>query len=70
MQRTLLSFFDTAGEDLITADSLARNARYLASADGIILLLDPLQMKARGHSSHRGCHFPSRSAVAVTRSAC
>jgi len=45
VQRTLLSFFDTAGEDLGSAESVDRNARYLASADGIILLLDPLQMR-------------------------
>jgi hypothetical protein len=42
--RSLLSFFDTAGEDMTSQDSVDLNARYLASADGIILLLDPLQM--------------------------
>ncbi|MEV0623017.1 hypothetical protein AB0I81_57535 [Nonomuraea sp. NPDC050404] len=38
-----LVFFDTAGEDLETADSTARHVHYLAEADGIILLVDPLQ---------------------------
>jgi hypothetical protein len=48
-QRTLLSFFDTAGEDLRSARSVEQNVRYLAAADGILLLLDPLQMPgARG----------------------
>jgi hypothetical protein len=45
VQRTLLSFFDTAGEDLGNTDSVEQNTRYLTSADGIILLLDPLQMR-------------------------
>jgi GTPase SAR1 family protein len=42
--RSLFSFFDTAGEDLRTQQSVDLNVRYLNSADGIILLLDPLQM--------------------------
>ncbi|WP_327006421.1 hypothetical protein OHA72_03540 [Dactylosporangium sp. NBC_01737] len=44
VDRSVLSFFDTAGEDLTSADSVELNTRYLNSADGIILLLDPLQM--------------------------
>jgi hypothetical protein len=48
-QHTLLSFFDTAGEDLRSRESVEHNVRYLAAADGIVLLLDPLQMRgARG----------------------
>jgi hypothetical protein len=42
-KRTLLSFFDTAGEDLRTKESVERNAQYLRSAHAILLLLDPLQ---------------------------
>jgi Double-GTPase 2 len=38
-----LVFFDTAGEDLESAESTARNVSYLARADGIILMVDPLQ---------------------------
>jgi hypothetical protein len=50
-ERTVLSFFDTAGEDLNSTDSVEQNARYLASAAGIILLLDPLTMRgARGQA--------------------
>lgn len=45
-RQTLLSFFDAAGEDLTTTESVERNAGYLAAADGIILLLDPLQLPA------------------------
>jgi len=41
---TLLSFFDTAGEDFNQQESLEVNTRYLRTADGILLLLDPTQM--------------------------
>jgi hypothetical protein len=43
-RETLLSFFDTAGEDLTTTASTELNMRYLEAADAIILILDPLQM--------------------------
>ena len=43
-RQTLLSFFDTAGEDLITKASTELNGRYLEAADAVILILDPLQM--------------------------
>jgi hypothetical protein len=43
-RQTLLSFFDTAGEDLTTKASTELNGRYLEAADAIILILDPLQM--------------------------
>jgi hypothetical protein len=42
-RQTLLSFFDTAGEDLTTKKSIELNGRYLRAADAIILILDPLQ---------------------------
>jgi hypothetical protein len=42
--RTTLSFFDTAGEDMATDHGVDQNVRYLSSADGVILLLDPLQL--------------------------
>lgn len=45
VHRSLLSFFDTAGEDLSNETSVELNTRYLTSADAIILLLDPLQMR-------------------------
>jgi len=37
---TILSFYDTSGEDLATLDR-AREQHYLAATDGLILLLDP-----------------------------
>jgi double-GTPase-like protein len=43
-RQTLLSFFDTAGEDLTTKASTELNGRYLEAANAIILILDPLQM--------------------------
>jgi hypothetical protein len=44
-RHTITSFFDTAGEDLTSRASVDLNTRYLGSADGVILLLDPLQMR-------------------------
>lgn len=39
-----LTFFDTAGEDLTDIDTMTTVNRYIANADGIIFLLDPLQI--------------------------
>jgi hypothetical protein len=41
-----ISFFDTAGEDMssLRVDSLSVEARYICKADGLIVLLDPLQI--------------------------
>lgn len=39
-----LSFYDTAGENLDSTDDMLVNNRYIPNADGIILLLDPLQV--------------------------
>ncbi|MEV6843096.1 hypothetical protein [Actinoplanes sp. NPDC051411] len=58
IDRSLFSFFDTAGEDLRSADSVERNARYLAAADGIILLLDPLQMRGARPLAEPGTPLP------------
>ncbi|MET9647856.1 TRAFAC clade GTPase domain-containing protein [Streptomyces syringium] len=43
-RHTALVFFDAAGEDLRNAEAMDRYTAYLAAADGIILLVDPLQM--------------------------
>ncbi|XXZ52055.1 hypothetical protein AAGT00_30185 [Streptomyces cavourensis] len=43
-RHTTLVFFDAAGEDLKSAEAMARYTQYLAAADGIILLVDPLQL--------------------------
>lgn len=58
-RHSLLSFFDTAGEDLLSRESVDRNARYLASADGIILLLDPLQMPGARKLAAPGTKLPA-----------
>jgi hypothetical protein len=41
-----LTFFDTAGEDLTNSDTMSTENRYLANADGIVFLLDPLQLRS------------------------
>ncbi|MEU9987304.1 hypothetical protein ACFZCP_10215 [Streptomyces sp. NPDC007971] len=43
-RHTTLVFFDAAGEDLAGAEAMNRYTRYLGAADGIILLVDPLQL--------------------------
>jgi hypothetical protein len=51
---TILSFYDTAGEDLKTTD-LTRDQHYLAAADGLIVVLDPFQFRAnRIRGAQRG----------------
>jgi hypothetical protein len=55
---TLLSFFDAAGEDLVSQDSVDLNGRYLGNADGIIVLLDPLQLSAARRSAVPGSPLP------------
>ena len=58
-QRTLLSFFDTAGEDLRSQESIEQNVRYLGAADGILLLLDPLQMRGARDLAAPGTRLPT-----------
>lgn len=62
-QHTLLSFFDTAGEDLTSRQSVERNVRYLAAADGIVLLLDPLQMRGARGLAAPGSRLPTPGAT-------
>ncbi|MBB6120621.1 TRAFAC clade GTPase domain-containing protein [Nocardiopsis algeriensis] len=56
---TLLSFFDTAGEDLTSDASVEENLRYLNNADGVILLLDPLQMRGAREAAAAGTRMPA-----------
>ncbi|MFE2213386.1 hypothetical protein ACFW93_15690 [Streptomyces canus] len=44
-RHTALVFFDAAGEDLADAEAMDRYTAYLAAADGVILLVDPLQLR-------------------------
>ncbi|MET9294196.1 hypothetical protein [Streptomyces sp. NPDC003077] len=45
-RHTALVFFDAAGEDLANQEAMDRFTAYLAAADGVILLVDPLQLRA------------------------
>ena len=61
-KRTLLSFFDTAGEDLHSQQSIEQNVRYLGAADGVLLLLDPLQMRGARGLVAPGTRLPTSAA--------
>jgi hypothetical protein len=39
-----ISLFDSAGEDMTASNTLAVQARYITHADGIIFMIDPLQL--------------------------
>jgi hypothetical protein len=41
-----LVFFDAAGEDLQSLDVLEHEGRYITHSDGLILIVDPLQIQA------------------------
>lgn len=62
-QRTLMSFFDTAGEDLRSARSVEENVQYLAAADGVVLLLDPLQMRGARQLAAPDTRLPTPGAA-------
>jgi hypothetical protein len=42
--RSNLIFFDSAGEDLQSLSVLEREARYVTQSDGVVVLIDPLQI--------------------------
>ncbi|HEX5301462.1 MAG TPA: hypothetical protein VFW50_31185 [Streptosporangiaceae bacterium] len=58
-QRTVLSFFDTAGEDLRSHQVTEQNVPYLSAASGIVLLLDPLQMRGARELAAPGSRLPT-----------
>ena len=62
-EQTLMSFFDAAGEDFLTQDSVDVNTRYLACADGIMLLLDPLQMAGARQLAAPGTPLPDTGSL-------
>ncbi|CAA9445898.1 MAG: FIG00667524: hypothetical protein [uncultured Pseudonocardia sp.] len=66
VDRTVLSFFDTAGEDLDNQTSVDQNVRYLSSADGVILLLDPLQMRGARPLVSAGTDLPEPAPAATS----
>ncbi|MDT0267513.1 hypothetical protein RM844_14580 [Streptomyces sp. DSM 44915] len=62
-KHTVLSFFDTAGEDFNSRESVELNTRYLANADGIILVLDPLQLPGARELALPGTLLPGTDEV-------
>jgi hypothetical protein len=58
-QHMLMSLFDTAGEDLRSQQSIEQNVRYLGAADGVLLLLDPLQMRGARLLAAPGTRLPT-----------
>src|SRR6185437_14795678 len=58
-QHTLLSIFDPAGEDLRSQQSTEQNVHPLTAADGILLLLDPLQMRGARELAALGTRLPT-----------
>jgi hypothetical protein len=61
-----LVFFDAAGEDLQSLNVLEREARYVTQSDGLILLLDPLQIPAVRDEFDTDRDFPPLSADPYT----
>jgi hypothetical protein len=57
-QHTLMSFFDAAGEDLRSQQSVEQHVRYLAAADAVVLVLDPLQMPGARALARPGTLLP------------
>lgn len=62
-EQTLMSFFDAAGEDFLTQDSVDLNTRYLACADGVMLTLDPLQMAGARKLAAPGTPLPDTGSL-------
>src|SRR5262249_36809326 len=55
-----LAFFDTAGEDMNSQDTMAYVNKYIFRSDGIILLLDPLQLDHVRDRVGPGVALPAR----------
>jgi hypothetical protein len=62
-QQTLLSFYDTAGEHFTSADRFDRLTRYLTGADGVLLLMDPLQLARARSRAVSGTLLPETDLV-------
>lgn len=57
-----LAFFDTAGEDLNSQDTMSFVNKYIYRSNGIILLLDPLQLVPVRDQLGNGAALPDRHA--------
>lgn len=55
-------FFDTAGEDLNSRDVMSTVNKYIYRADGLLLLLDPLQLNDVRAKLGNGSHLPEQYA--------
>jgi hypothetical protein len=55
-----LIFFDTSGEDLKDLESMRKYTRHLAYADGLIFLIDPLQIPAIRGQLRRFTQLPTQ----------
>jgi len=60
-QSISLALFDAAGEDLESRASIDTHVRYLGEAEGILLLVDPLQIEAVQHLVGSGSRLPTRN---------
>ncbi len=60
-----LSFYDTAGENLDSTEDILINNRYIPNANGIILLLDPLQVPSIRQQLEGKINLPARNTDAV-----
>ncbi len=56
-----LVFFDTAGEDLNDEDTMSTVNKYIYRSDGIILLLDPLQLPRVRDQLNGSLQLPSQN---------
>jgi len=60
LQELLLSFADSAGEDLVSPGKVSLMARYLAAADAVMLMIDPLQLEPVRRSITTDVAMPTR----------
>ena len=58
---TTISFFDTAGEDLDSEDTMSTENRYIYNSSGIIILLDPLQLPVIREKLFKGTPLPQEN---------
>jgi hypothetical protein len=61
-----LIFFDAAGEDLQSLSILEREARYVTQSDGVIVLIDPLQIPTIRDELQGSTDLPEISQDAMT----
>ena len=60
-----ITFFDTAGEDLNAEDTMRTENKYIYNSQGIILLVDPLQLpEVRNILASKGIYLPNENAEA------